>query len=392
MSDETERYFVKKPLYWIYERKTQRGTVYDVTFRVIDYNYNTIQKKLSGFATRAEAEGAYINFLATRCDAATDSIIVEKKQKEYAERQAEKRKEAEKHVKRVRDYINEYIDSLGNQNKEATIYEKVRYLQVIAEEYGNKTMDVFTVQELYRWQDRLFAAKNPKTGDYYAYKTSSKRRTFLSAFLSWCETRYGIKNNMAEVKPPKRRASKKRMQFWTQDEFEQFIDVVNDDMWRTFFTILFFTGRRVGEVLALMPENIHGNKIEWLYSVTRKTTDDSTWKLTSTKEDKEHLLPICKRVQDALKAWQPAGKFVFGGDRPMSDNSVRRALADYTDIAGVKKIRVHDLRHSFVSMLIHNGANAQVVAELISDTVEQVYKTYGHLYNSDLLAAVEALG
>lgn len=44
---------------------------------------------------------------------------------------------------------------------------------------------------------------------------------------------------------------------------------------------------------------------------------------------------------------------------------------------------IHDLRHSFVSMLIHLGANLMVVADLIGDTVEQVTKTYGHLYESD---------
>lgn len=49
----------------------------------------------------------------------------------------------------------------------------------------------------------------------------------------------------------------------------------------------------------------------------------------------------------------------------------------------VSRQAIHDLRHSFVSMLIHLGANLMVVADLIGDTVEQVTKTYGHLYESD---------
>ncbi|MFQ9738883.1 MAG: hypothetical protein ACLR06_15010 [Christensenellaceae bacterium] len=55
-------------------------------------------------------------------------------------------------------------------------------------------------------------------------------------------------------------------------------------------------------------------------------------------------------------------------------------------------IRIHDLRHSYVSMLIHLGANLMVVADLIGDTVEQVTKTYGHMYETDKRAIVEKLG
>ena len=53
---------------------------------------------------------------------------------------------------------------------------------------------------------------------------------------------------------------------------------------------------------------------------------------------------------------------------------------------------MHDLRHSFVSMLIHLGANFMVVADLIGDTVEQVTKTYGHIYEADKLGIIAKLG
>ena len=78
------------------------------------------------------------------------------------------------------------------------------------------------------------------------------------------------------------------------------------------------------------------------------------------------------------------GKFYFGGEKPLAATTVARVFNKYIEQAGVKRIRIHDLRHSFVSMLIHLGANFMVVADLISDTVEQVLKTYGHLYQEDM--------
>ena len=80
--------------------------------------------------------------------------------------------------------------------------------------------------------------------------------------------------------------------------------------------------------------------------------------------------------------------FYFGGDNPLADNTVRRVFLEYTKKADLPQIRIHDLRHSFVSMLIHLGANFMVVADLIGDTVEQVTKTYGHLYQEDKLSII----
>ena len=73
----------------------------------------------------------------------------------------------------------------------------------------------------------------------------------------------------------------------------------------------------------------------------------------------------------------------FGGNAPLTDNTIRRAFNKYCEIANVKQIRIHDLRHSFVSLLIHLGGNLSVVADLIGDTLPVVTKTYAHLYEED---------
>ena len=94
---------------------------------------------------------------------------------------------------------------------------------------------------------------------------------------------------------------------------------------------------------------------------------------------------MCKPVQDIIKTYTPPkeGKFYFSGKQPLAASTVARYFKRYTEKANLPEIRIHDLRHSFVSMLIHLGANFAVVADLISDTIEQVTKTYGHLYIED---------
>ena len=69
----------------------------------------------------------------------------------------------------------------------------------------------------------------------------------------------------------------------------------------------------------------------------------------------------------------------------------RRRSDIYTEEAGLPRIKIHDLRHSYVSLLIHKGANLAVIASLIGDSFEQVTNTYGHMYESDKINAVRLL-
>ena len=182
------------------------------------------------------------------------------------------------------------------------------------------------------------------------------------------------------------------MLFWTREEFEKFSAVVDNQTYRAFFSVLFYTGRRKGEVLALSPSDVLKDSIKFNKSLTRKTLDDNTYKITSTKTEKVASTPICEPLKKELQNYTvPKGPFYFGGDTPLTDNTLRRAFNKYSAIAGVKQIRVHDLRHSFVSMLIHLGANLTVVADLIGDTLAQVTKTYAHLYIEDKQAIINKI-
>ena len=148
--------------------------------------------------------------------------------------------------------------------------------------------------------------------------------------------------------------------------------------------MLFFTGRRKGEVLALSPADVKGNEIVFNKSLTRKTLDNSTYKITSTKAEKSATSLICKPLKKEMSNYKvPEGQFYFGGESPIAENTLTRAFNRYCKIAGVKQIRLHDLRHSFVSMVVSLGGSIPLVADLISDTIEMVTKTYLHLYSDD---------
>ena len=363
-------FYISSTKYTLQERMTKRGKVYDVVFRIVTLDGIEKQKKLSGFANKTLAKQGYTDFITSKCELVKNNPI--------------KKKDPRKQDLLVGDLIREHIASLFNQNKDSSIYDKQIILRsFILPRYENTKIETLTKEELYRWQDDLWKTKNPRTGEYYSYKYLNKVRAHFSSFLSWCESRYGYTNNLLNIDKPKKRSPKRKMQFWTKEQFGHFISSVDNPLYHAFFTLLFYTGRRKGEIFALTPEDIEKDSIIFDKSLTRKNFGEASYNVTSTKADKTQKIPICKAVKEELAIYKGESPFFFGGDKPIADNTLRRVFIAYCKKAEMKPIRIHDLRHSFVSMCIHLGANIMVVADLIGDTVEQVTKTYGHLYETD---------
>lgn len=374
-------FYISSTKHSIRERQTKNnGKVYDVVFRITDKFGNAAQKKLSGYKTKALARAAHAKFITEHCEV----------NKEKARPQ--KTVNPEKETPTVGELVPLYLASIQNQNKPSVIYDKkIGYEQNLLPLYGNQKITALTKEELYRWQDELWNRKNPRTGEFYSHARLINIRNQINAFLGYCESRYGYKNYLAEIPKPKRRAPKSPMQFWTKEEFDKFISTVDDPEMHCLFTLLFFTGRRRGEILALSPEDIKQGSALISKSVTFRTLDKAPFKIVSTKADKVQEIPLCPRAQTELENYHGKSPFFFGGERPIPPTSLTRYFEKHIAQAGVKRIRIHDLRHSFVSMLIHLGANYTVVADLISDTPEQVTKTYGHMYDEDKLSIISRL-
>lgn len=381
-------FYISSTKYSLKERQTVRGKVYDVIFRVVTLDGNEKQKSLCGFSTKTAAKQAYADFITEKCELVKNNPLKKKKGAS-----------APKKVEyKLADLYPEYISTLYNQTKESTIYDRQNlYRLFIRDTLGDVLMRDITKELIYKWQDDLWSSKNPRTGEYYSFEYLKKIRGTLAAFFSWAETRYGFKSCMKEVKKPRRREPKKEMEIWTRSEFEKFIKAVDDPHHRALFSFLFFVGCRKNEALALQVGDVKDGAATIGKSITRKTLDGSAFKITSTKAYKIRKVPLCAPIIAELEEYLN-GKdlapdvYLFGNaSRPLAESSLDRAFRYYTEKANVKKIRIHDLRHSFVSMLIHLGANLTVVADLIGDTLEQVTKTYGHMYETDKAAIISRI-
>ena len=232
-----------------------------------------------------------------------------------------------------------------------------------------------------------------------SYKSSI--RSVLNHFFSYLKI-HNIQNPVKLVKGfKKNREQKREIQFWTEQEFKIFIKSVDDKRFYAVFSFLYLTGCRKGEALALQWKDVDiENKNVKIKTTISKATDktrtvndgiklDSQYRITTPKTENSYrtiLLPLnLVGILKNLKENASETDFVFGNENKiMSFNTLQNAFKRYIKRSGVKDIRIHDLRHSHVSLLINKGSNQlatlYIIAARLGDTVDMILKTYGHLF------------
>lgn len=242
----------------------------------------------------------------------------------------------------------------------------------------------------------------------YEYKKSI--RSAFNHFFSYLKI-YGFDNPLSKVKGFKKLEQKKEMLFWTQDEFETFIACVDDFRYKVVFAFLYLMGCRKGEALALKWSDIDFDaQTAYFHATLTRATDTkrlknegellgANYRLTTPKTENSYrrvIIPTQLMIYMKELKENATSEFVFGTNgKFMSFNTLEHAFKRYIGKSGVKMIRIHDLRHSHVSLLINKGSNQlstlYIIAARIGDTVDMVLKTYGHMFPNEQKSIVEKL-
>ena len=177
----------------------------------------------------------------------------------------------------------------------------------------------------------------------------------------------------------------REMLFWTKEEYLKFADAMLDKPMSYYaFEMLYWTGIREGELLALTPSDFDFEK--------RTVTINKSFQhlngrdiITSPKTEKSNRtiqLPkfLCDEMQDYLKMLYDVGL----EDRmfPVTKSYLHREMDRGAKEAGVKRIRIHDIRHSHVSLLIDMGFSATAIADRVGHESIDITYNYAHLFPS----------
>lgn len=190
--------------------------------------------------------------------------------------------------------------------------------------------------------------------------------------------------------------------FWTYQEFEKFISVVDNQLYCLMFTFLYFTGLRIGEMIALTWNDLDfKNKT---LSITKSYTNkagNKNIRIVSPKTKNsireidldDNLISLLKKhykSEAKIINFNPSMQ-IFGNISYITPTTFARKLNFYITKSSVKKITPHGFRHSHASLLIHLGCDSRDVAARLGDTVRVVESTYYHMFPSKKSNTVKAL-
>jgi integrase len=175
------------------------------------------------------------------------------------------------------------------------------------------------------------------------------------------------------------------MKFWTKEEYTQFSETIMDKPLSFYaFEMLYWCGIRVGELLALTPADFdfERNTVSINKSYQRIKKQDVITDPKTKKSFREVKMPVflVEEIKEYLTQIYGIGENdrMFTVTKSYLYHEMKRGSKE----AGVKKIRIHDLRHSHVSLLIELGYSAVAIADRVGhETIEITYR-YAHLFPS----------
>ena len=146
---------------------------------------------------------------------------------------------------------------------------------------------------------------------------------------------------------------------------------------------MYYTGMRVGELCALTPEdvNLENNTITINKTFQRINGRDVVW--PPKKQKSNRVITIPQTLADCLKNYMDKCYEIQPNDRlfPYTKSFLNYEMLRGCKKSGVKKIRVHDLRHSHASLLIEMGCQPLLIADRLGhEKIQTTLNTYSHLY------------
>ena len=363
-----------------YEKSPKSG-LWSVRFRITQENDGlSHQKRLSGFKTKREAQYGYEDYISN-------------KQNSIKERPKDDIKSNDEML--FEDLVTRFLEYEKTRIKESSFYDlSHKIANKITPFFSRLQIKDITPIKVLEWQEKLSS---------YSYRYQKDIRSHLSSIFNFAEKYYDIPNVMKKVDRPRNLEGKKEMLFWSPEEAMKCISNIEKLDYATLIKFLYLSGCRRGEALALHWSDI--NLTSGLVSISKNIAykvgkNGKPYEITTPKNAgsnrKIYLPSFFLRELKEYKVWQlqkhEDTTFVFGGPDPLPPTSIERALTKGAEKAGVKRIRIHDLRHSCASFLIHKGVSIVAVSRRLGHSnIEQTLNTYSHMMPDDQTIILKTL-
>ena len=280
-----------------------------------------------------------------------------------------------------------YFEDMTTRLRETTIDNKHNIFDTkILPTFKNLEINKINASHIRKWQAALISQGYAPT-----YLKSINNQ--LSSIFNYAVRYYSLAQNPVRLAGSMGKKKADEMEIWTLDEFKQFIAVVDNPAMKLAFEIMFWSGTRVGETLALSPKDILPNKMLDINKTTsRKDGIDNFYDPKTSKSFRK--IPIPDFLYESIRDYT-SRLYDLKDDQQIfyfAKSTLNKSLDRFAAKAGIKRIRVHDLRHSHCALLIEMGQPILLISERLGhEKVDTTWTTYAHLYPNKGVQLAEEL-
>ena len=269
-----------------------------------------------------------------------------------------------------------YLEDCKARLKAVTLQNKKTQLKLILPFFARHKIADITPSIVRQWQTEIIAK--------YAPTSQRQYHTQLSAVFNFAMKFYGLKQNPAKIAGTIGSLKTDKAKYWTVETFNKVMEQVTDQQARTAFIVLFYSGLRIGELLALTMADYDKDSATIDINKTISHINGVGYVITTPKTKK-----AIRKVVIPRKAVAVLDEYIKTLYEPQPQQNIffrrgiyfLRQLQKAAKAANAPKIRLHDLRHSHASLLINNNVSIKAVSERLGhEDVTTTLNIYSHLY------------
>lgn len=280
-----------------------------------------------------------------------------------------------------------YLNYISTRLKPTTILG-------IKRKFKNHILPIFENKNIYDLNDNDFLKwENYVKNLGFSNSFNNQIFSIIKCYFDYLKKFYNIENlaiKFGKFKSYNIESEKKqKIDVWTTKEFKKFINCVDDKIYHTLFNLLFFTGMRKGEALALKFKNIDNNYIYVTSNLTKEYFNGRRLELNPKTKKSIRKIRIDFKLKHELTKLRKyyithfdnfnENFFVFGGNKAIATTTLERKKNNYCKIAKVKQIRIHDFRHSHATILYNNKVKIKYIQNRLGHAdVSTTINTYIH--------------
>lgn len=293
-----------------------------------------------------------------------------------------------------RDFVDKWLEEYAKISVKLSTYHTYRaavYTHLVPI-FGDLPLLHITTEKIQRFVSHLLKKRSPKTVN----NLITQLKTMLKYARRWGYLRDNPALDIDHV-----RCEHKEMDFLNPDEIQLFLKAAREPFKALFLTAI-MTGMRRGELLGLQWGDIDWNSNavfvrRSVYFAKRKEipveSKETRWKFMSPKSKRSVraivMSPILKEALELhrIKCLVSSYDLVFPNreGNPMDPSGmINREFLPTLTVAGLRKIRFHDLRHTYTSLLIAQGENIKFIqSQLGHASIQTTLDRYGHILPSN---------